>query len=428
MSLARNDIMAVEGPDHGSLTGRKVLIIVENLPLPFDRRVWQEAKALTAAGATVSVICPTGKGFDRRYEEIEGIHIYRHPLPTEGRGALGFLREYAAALFWETLLSWKVFFSRGFDVIQACNPPDLVFLIAAPFKLMGRRFIFDHHDSCPELYLAKFARRDFFYRLLCLAERCTFGMADRVITANESYREHAIATSGQKPEDVTAVYSVPELSRIRRVEPDQSLRAGARVVLGYVGIIADQDGVDQLVHMMRALVDQGEADGVRAVVVGDGPALGSVKMLAEELGVQSHVHFTGYLSGDALMAALSSFDIGIIPDPVNPYNDKISMNKVFEYSALGVPSVAYDLAETKRLLRGTGSYADDATPAGLARACFPLIHDEEYRRARGAEAKALADAEFVWAKEAAKYIGVYEGLIPGSPAGRNATSRPQPAS
>ena len=170
------------------LAGKSVLIVVENLPLPFDRRVWQEARTLKAAGAVVSVICPTGKGFEQRYEVIEGIHIHRHPLPLDANGALGYVVEYATALFWETVLAWKIYFSRGIDVIQGCNPPDLVFLVALPFKLLGKAYIFDHHDINPELYEAKFERRGFFWKLMVLLERLTFRVADVSIATNQSYK------------------------------------------------------------------------------------------------------------------------------------------------------------------------------------------------------------------------------------------------
>ncbi|USI72479.1 glycosyltransferase family 4 protein [Sphingomonas morindae] len=394
---------------------RRVVIIVENLALPFDRRVWQECQALRDAGWEVSAICPVSDRHPERHEIIDGIEIFRHPLPLEARGKAAFLLEYGSALWHESRLLFHIARKKGFDVIQACNPPDLMFLVALPYKLFGKRFVFDHHDSAPSLYVAKYGDEGPFYKLLRLFEWMTFKVADRIVTANESYRENAIARGKRRADEVTSVYSVPDTRRIRRVAPDPVLRGNARVVLGYVGIIGDQDGVDHLVRMVAALVAQGAADGVRAVVVGDGPALASVRALAAELNLGAHIHFTGYLSGEALMAALSSFDIGIIPDPVNPYNDKISMNKVFEYSALGVPSVAYNLAETRRLLGDTASYADDATPEGLARACLPLIQDEAHRHAAGAAAKALADAKFIWDKEAAKFVGVYDALLPAEP-------------
>ena len=174
------------------LADRKILIIVENLPAPFDRRVWQEARALTEAGAQVCIICPRAKGFEAAHEKLEGVHIYRHPMPAEGAGPIGYLKEYAAALFWEMVLAWRIFVRHGFDVIHACNPPDLIFLVALPFKLLGRRFLFDHHDINPELFEAKFGRKGAFWRLLVLAERLTFACADISIATNESYRRIAI--------------------------------------------------------------------------------------------------------------------------------------------------------------------------------------------------------------------------------------------
>jgi glycosyltransferase involved in cell wall biosynthesis len=387
------------------------VIIVENLPVPFDRRVWQEAQALRSAGWQVSVICPTGQQHPQRHEILDGIAIYRHPLPMEARHKLGFLFEYGAALFYEGLLLFKIALTRGFDIIQICNPPDLLFINALPYKLLGKRLVFDHHDVCPELFAVKFARKGLIHRLLLLAERLTMKSADIVVSANETFRNIAIDRCGKSPQDVITVYSVPDRAWFKRVPPNQKLRNGARVVLGYVGIISDQDGVDHLVRMLYHLVVDHGCRGVRAVIVGDGPALSEVRKLASDLNVAEQILFTGYLSGEELMAALSTFDIGIIPDSVNECNDKVSMNKVFEYSMLGVPTVAYNLSETRRLLGATGEYADDATPRGLARACLTLINDDNVRTERGRAARALADERFNWARERAKYIAAYQRLV-----------------
>lgn len=387
------------------------VIIVENLPVPFDRRVWQEAKALRDAGWTVSVICPANKQHPQRYEFLDGIAIYRHPLPLEANSRLAFLFEYASALFHEGRLLLKVALTRGFDVIQVCNPPDILFLNALPYKLFGKRLVFDHHDLCPELFGAKFAGHGFFRHLLFAAERLTMKCADIVISANESYRRVAIERGGKQPEDVVTVYSVPERKRMRRTIPNEKLRKEARIVLGYVGVIGEQDGVDHFVRMLQYLrKDCGRSDIV-GVVVGDGPALNATRRLASDLDLTDSITFTGYLKGEELLSAMSTFDIGIIPDPVNEYNDKISMNKVFEYSALGVPSVSYDLSETRQLLESAGAYADDATPEGLARACLTLIENDTTRIELGRAAKALADRKFDWARERAKYVAAYERLV-----------------
>lgn len=386
------------------------VIMVENLPVPFDRRVWQEACALRDAGWTVSVICPRTDKYPAAYEMIDDIAVYRHPL-TEARGKAAFALEYATALFHEFRLLIKVSRERGFDVIQACNPPDLLFLPALPFKLIGKKFIFDHHDISPELFAVKFGSKGMLHRILTLLERWTFRAADLVISTNETFRDIAIARGGKRPEDVVTVYSVPDVSRIRRVAPDEALRGGKRLVLGYVGIINDQDGVDHVVRAVQHLTRDLGVEDVHTVVVGDGPALPSVRALARELGVEDRITFTGYLSGETLLAALSSFDIGIIPDPMNEYNDKISMNKVFEYSALGIPIVAYNLGETRRLMGGTLAIADSYEPAGLARAVQGLVQDDDKRVRLGQASAAVARRDFSWDREADKLVGAYARLL-----------------
>lgn len=396
----------------GSKRKRSCVIVVENLPVPFDRRVWQEAKALHAAGWKVSVICPSTDKYPLAHEVIDDIAVYRHPLPLEGRGAMGFLTEYMAALFHEARLLVKVLRREGFDVIQACNPPDLIFIVAAPFKLLGKKFVFDHHDVAPELFVAKFNRKGFFHTLLLWAEWLTFKTADMVISANDTFREIAIDRGGKARDDVTTVYSVPDPTRLRRIAADKTVRGDRSVLIGYVGIIGDQDGVDHLIMAAKYLRDNLKKTDFRVAVVGDGPALASVRKLAEQHNLADHVTFTGYLSGDNLLAQLSDFDIGVIPDPVNEYNDKISMNKVFEYSALGIPIVSYDLTETHRLLGDAGTYATKPDPEGLAIAINGLLESADLRTRRGLDAKQLADAKFSWDNEVTKLIAAYDRILP----------------
>jgi glycosyltransferase involved in cell wall biosynthesis len=389
---------------------RSCVIIVENLPVPLDRRVWQEATALKDAGWKVSVVCPATAKYPLAYEVIDGISIYRHPLPVEARGRFGFAAEYSAALFHEARLLLKVLRREGFDFIQACNPPDLIFLVAAPFKLFGKRFVFDHHDVTPELFSAKFGRKGFLHAALRMMEWLTFKSADVVISANETFRQIAIERGGKRPDDVITVYSIPDKSRLRRVAPDDSLRNGKNYVLGYVGIIGDQDGLDHLVRAVHLLRTKLQFTDFQAIVVGDGPALPSAKALAAELGVADTITFTGYLSGEDFLRHLSSFDIGVMPDPVNEYNDKISMNKVFEYSALGIPSVAYPLAETKNLLGDAGVFSQTTEPGGLAQACLELLSDDDLRMRTSARAQRLSDTKFVWERERSKYVAAFDRL------------------
>jgi glycosyltransferase involved in cell wall biosynthesis len=405
------------------------VIVVENLPVPLDRRVWQEAKALQESGWTVSVICPATERFPARREVIDGIRIFRHPLPLEARGIWGFFLEYGMALFHQTRLLISIRKLVNFDIIQACNPPDLLFLVALPWKLLGKKFVFDHHDICPELMEAKFGTRRLLQPILLLAEKWTFKAADLVISANESFRQIAIGRGGKSPDDVVTVYSIPDkrffsgVTSGAKTEIGTAIRGGKSTVIGYVGIVGDQDGVDNIVRMAQDLLKKQSIADFKCVVVGDGPALSSVKALAVELGVCEYVTFTGYLSGKQLVEALSEFDIGVIPDPINPYNDKISMNKVFEYSAMGLPIVAFNLSETKRLLKDAALIATRGDAEGLADQVASLIHDPELRHDLGRKAKTLADNEFQWEAEAKRYIAAMAGLLDEKAKAKRRSSR-----
>jgi glycosyltransferase involved in cell wall biosynthesis len=390
---------------------RSCVIVVENLPVPFDRRVWQEAQALRRAGWIVSVICPTNADFPKPFEVIDDIAIYRHPLPPEGRGAVAYFREYSTALFHEFRLLLKVQRERGFSIIQACNPPDLIFLAALPFKLIGKRFIYDQHDVSPELFVVKFGKKGLLYRTLMVFERLSYMTADHVITANATFKDIAVGRGGKTPSQVEVVYGVPDRQRIRRVEAEPGLHGGRKFVLGYVGIINEQDGVDHLVRAVAHLVKDVGFRDFRAVVVGSGPALELARALARSLEVEDFLLFTGYLKGETLLAHLSAFDIGVIPDPLNEANDLMSMNKVFEYCALGIPTACYSLKETRRLLGDAGVYAPSPEPKGLAEACLKLMQDDGLRARSAAAAAKLSAERFVWENEARKYVATHERVL-----------------
>src|SRR3954469_1922793 len=261
---------------------KRVLILVENLPSPFDRRVWQEATTLRDAGYVVSIICPTGRGCEAHFEAIEGIHIWRYDLPTEAAGAAGYLVEYGVALFWSLVLSLRVLFTRGFDVVHACNPPDLFFLVGGFYKLFGKKFLFDHHDANPELYLAKFGRRDFFYRLMLWLEKLTFRSADVSIATNHSYRRIALERGGMPSDKVYVVRIGPILERMKIVPAQPELKKGRKFMVGYVGVMGRQEGIDYLLQAARHIVfDLGRTD-VHFGLVGGGTSLDEMKALARE--------------------------------------------------------------------------------------------------------------------------------------------------
>ena len=393
------------------LAGKSVLIVVENLPLPFDRRVWQEARTLKAAGATVSVICPTGKGFEKRYEEIEGVHIHRHPLPLDASGALGYLLEYGAALFWETVLAWKIFFTRGIDVIQGCNPPDLVFLVAWPFKLLGKKYIFDHHDINPELYEAKFGRRGPFWKLMVLLEKLTYRSADVSIATNLSYKRIAVERGGMDPDKVFVVRSGPDLSRLKLVPPAPKWKNGRHFLVGYVGVMGDQEGIDLLIDAAEHIVRvQGRKD-IQFCLVGGGPSLAKLQQLVEARGLSDYIQFTGRAPDHDLFEVLSTMDVGVNPDRVNEMNDKSTMNKIMEYMALGKPIVQFDVTEGRFSAQEASLYAKPNDPIDFAENILVLLEDEGRRRAMGAYGRKRVIDDLNWRQQIDRLIAAYQSVL-----------------
>ncbi|MBI1198465.1 MAG: glycosyltransferase [Phenylobacterium sp.] len=393
------------------LAGRKILIIVENLPVPFDRRVWQEATTLAAAGAEVSVICPTGKGFTERRETLQGVHIYRHTLPIDAKGALGYLLEYGAALFHQTRLAWTVFLTRGIHAIHGCNPPDLIFLVALPFKLFGVRYLFDHHDINPELYEAKYEKRGFFWSLMVLFERLTFASARVVISTNNSYREIALTRGGKKPEDVFVVRSGPDLRRLKMVEPNEALKNGRKHLVGYVGVMGDQEGIDLLLEAIRHLVFDLGRDDIQFCLVGGGPSLPALQALATELGIDDYVTFTGRAPDDVLFGVLSTSAVCVNPDRVNPMNDKSTMNKIVEYMAFGKPIVQFDLTEGRVSAEEASLYAAANDPKDLAAKIVQLVDDPKDGARRGALGRERVRNHLSWNHEVPKLVSAYQRLF-----------------
>ena len=386
-----------------------ILIIVENLTVPLDRRVWQEARTLQDVGYTVSIVCPKGGQYTAPYEVLEGIHIFRHPLPYEADGALGYALEYSWALAWEFALSVKAYWKVGFDAVQACNPPDLLFLIGGFWKyLFGKRFVFDHHDINPELFEAKFNKRGRFHKLLTWLEKLTFKTADVSIATNETFKDIAIKRGGMSADRVFIVRSVPDMARFKRIAPNAALKNGRKNLVGYVGIMGAQDGVDLLVDAMDDLVNGKGRTDTQCLIVGSGTELPRLEAMVEQKGLKDFVTFTGFLSGEPLLQAFSTFDIGVIPDPKNTYNDKISMNKVFEYMTLGIPFVSFDLGECRKASGDAALYAGDNDPKALALQMSRLLDDADLRGALGEEGIARSRALLRWENERARLLAAYE--------------------
>ncbi|MAY20135.1 MAG: glycosyltransferase WbuB [Erythrobacteraceae bacterium] len=393
------------------LKGKHALIVVENLPLPFDRRVWQEARTLKAAGAHVSIICPTGKGHEKRFEQIEGVDIYRHPLPLEAKGALGFLLEYGAALFWETWLAWRIFFKRRFDTIQGCNPPDLIFLVALPFKLFGVKYIFDHHDINPELYEAKFDKRGFFWRLMVLFEKLTFGVANVSIATNESYKKIAVERGGMKPERVHVVRSGPDLSRLKRVEPVEAWKNGRAHMVGYVGVMGEQEGIDLLIDAVDHIVRKQGREDIQFVLVGGGPALDDLKQMTADKGLADFITFTGRAPDQELFEVLSTMDLGVNPDRVNAMNDKSTMNKIMEYMSLEKAMVQFDVTEGKFSAREASLYAAPNDAVDMAEKICELVDDPARRAAMGKYGRERVVKELNWQHQIDPLLAAYKQAL-----------------
>jgi glycosyltransferase involved in cell wall biosynthesis len=389
----------------------RILIIVENLSVPFDRRVWSEAKTMARAGCVVSVICPKGFNAQKSYEFVDGVHIHRHGMPFEAKRASGYPLEYGWALACEFFLSWKVLFARGFDVIHACNPPDTIFLIGGFFKfLFGKMFVFDHHDINPELYMSKFGRKDVFYRLLVLLERLTFRTADISLATNESYRAIALSRGGMRDENVFVVRSGPDLKRIQILPPNPALRKGRRFLVGYVGVMGAQE-IDLLLESVKVIVEDFGRSDIHFGLVGGGPALEEMKALAKTLGVQDYVTFTGRASDHDLFEMLNTADVCVNPDKADEMNDKSTMNKIMEYMALSKPIVQFDLTEGRVSAAEASLYARHNDTRDMASKIVELLDDPERRAAMGAFGRKRIERDLSWEHEAPKLIGAYAALI-----------------
>jgi glycosyltransferase involved in cell wall biosynthesis len=390
--------------------GGRVLIIVENLPCPFDRRVWQEARTLTAAGYVVSIICPKAPGYEKSFERIDEIDIHRHALPTEADGVLGYALEYSVALAMEFWLSLKVLFGRGFDVIHACNPPDTIFLIGGFYKLFGKKYVFDHHDINPELYEAKFGKRGFGRKLLVALERMSFNTADMVISTNESYRSIAIERGGKNPKDVYVVRSGPDLSRMKIVPANPALKHGRQYLVGYVGVMGKQEGIDLLLQAVQLIVHHLERTDIHFGLVGGGTELPAMRELAKQLGVADYVTFTGRAPDAELLEMLNTADICVNPDRANDMNDRSTMNKIMEYMALGKPVVQFDLTEGRVSAGEASWYARPNDVADLAQKIVALLNDENQRIHMGAVGRERVERELSWQHEAPRLLEAYEHL------------------
>jgi glycosyltransferase involved in cell wall biosynthesis len=413
-ATVQTGLMALRGEVMTS-RGRRVLIIVQNLPVPLDRRVWLEAKALVSSGFGVSVICPKGPG-DPAFQEIEGVRIYKYPPPPEARGLLGYVVEFAYCWLMTAMLSVRVLVRDGFKVIQACNPPDTYFALARIYRLLGKRFVYDQHDLNPELFVSRFGeprgRRSVAQlRMLEALERHTYAAADHVISTNESYRQTALARGGLAPDRVTVVRSGPDTSAMRPVEMRPELRCGRAHLAVYLGVMGPQDGVDLLLEAWHRLVHERGRRDCQLALLGFGDCLEQLKAQATTLRLDDYVTFTG--RADALMITeyLSTADLGVCPDPLSPLNDVSTMNKTMEYMAFALPVVSFDLKETRVSAGDSAVYVEPNDVDKFAAAVDQLLSDEAQRVRLAREARHRVAAELDWRPQEARYVEVYERFL-----------------
>jgi len=385
----------------------RVLIIVENMPVPFDPRVWKEATTLQKNGYDVSVLCPRGKNYEKGYEFIDGVHIYRHPLPDEGNSLFGYLREYGSALFWEFLYAWWIYLRRGFHVIQGCNPPDNIFLIALPFKLLGVKYIFDHHDANPELYLSKFGNKGLFYKAQVWLERMTYRFSDVVITTNGSYRDLAITRGGVGPDDVFVVRNGPDCDSFKVVAPNPALKHNKPYLVGYVGTMSSQEGLDILLDVALHIKNLGRSE-VHFTCIGGGPGLTGLRKMVQDKGLEDMVNFTGRIPYEELLEILSTADVCVNPDRPCEMNNISTMHKIMEYMALGKPIVQFDLKEGRISAQDASLYAsiEDQVPDFSSKLLW-LLDNEGHRRRMGEIGRARVEKQLAWEYSVPNLLAAY---------------------
>lgn len=390
---------------------KKVLLLVENLPVPFDRRVWMEATTLIEAGYQVSVICPKGT-YPKYYEVLEKVRIYRYPLPSL-ESLLGHTLEYAIALTLTALLTLLVFFKDGFDVIQTANPPDIFFVIGGFFKIFRKNFIFDHHDLMPEICDTRWNgwKHTIAHGLSVWAERRTFRTADRVISTNESYRQVAIRRGKVNPANVAVVRSGPCIASFQPVPPNPVWKRGKAYLVCYLGVMGPNDGLEYLLASIDSIVHERKRLDIHFILIGSGDLLPKLKSLGHQLNLDGHVEFTGRLPNEDVKEIISTADIAVAPDPKDALNDKSTMNKIIEYMALKKPIVSFDLHETRVSAGEAAVYAEPNCTGDFADRIIGLLNQPEKRRSMAEYGRRRFEESLAWDHQQKIYLDLYESLL-----------------
>lgn len=393
---------------------KKILMLVENQPVPADRRVWPEALALRDHGFQVTVISP--KGTTKHLEShicIDDIHIYRYRLPTPGNKYIAYFVEYSVALLMTFWLSLKVLVLHGFDVIHAANPPDLFFLIGLFYRPFGKIFIFDQHDLSPEMFQVIYkGRMKMLHRVLLFMERCSYRTSHVVITSNVSQKLFALSRGGCRASKVFVVRNGPDLTRLEAPAPTPELKGGRRYLLAYVGVMAVQDGVEYTLYALHELVHRRGRRDVSLVLMGDGDTAPVIQRLIHQLELDDYVNFAGWTDNKDVLRFLATADVGLSPDPKNGLNEYCTMIKTMEYMAMGKPVVAFDLGETRFSAQRGALYATPNVVESFADKIEALLDNEELRLTTGALGRLRVEEELHWAHSVKNLLRAYEGLFP----------------
>ena len=392
---------------------KNVVMLVQNLPVPFDRRVWMEATTLKNAGYEVTILCPGTKLSPKLYEVIDGIKILRFPLPWEGRGTITMIMEYAWSVLSLFTLVTCISFRKRIAVIHICNPPDLLFLCALPAKIMRRsRIVFDQHDLCPEVWQTKKPQMGkVILRVLIILERMTYAVADKVISTNQSYKEIAMSRGNKRFEDVCVVRSAPALNFLA-TQPKISRDCTNDILIGYLGTMGSQEGIDLLLRAIKELKDQNPRVKFELSLVGDGPERISLERLARDLEITANCKFYGRVSDVALREIIGNCDLAINPDRPSKFNSMSSMNKIIEYMALGVPIVQFSSVEGEFTASEAAVTALESTYLGLANTINMLRMDTDKRNSMQAFAMARF-RELSWESQEEILLGIYLELSDG---------------
>jgi len=392
----------------------KILMLVENLPVPADPRVWKEAATLHDAGCQVCVICPMGATKQQEpYICINGIHIYRYQLPATATSSADYLKEYSIALFMTFFLSLKVLFRHGFDVIHAANPPDIFFLLGWCYRLLGKKYIFDQHDLAPEMFQVKFkGRLRILHKMLRACEWCSYHAAHMVIVTNLSQKWNATDRGGCSPQKVMVVRNGPDLTRLQPVAPEPALKQGHEYLLAYLGVMGIQDGVENALYALHRLIYQRGRQDVSLVLMGSGDHLPTLQALAHSLRLDDYVNFTDWVESAEMTRYLCTADIGLCPDPQNGLNEYCTMLKTMEYMAMDKPIVAFDLTETRFSAQGAALYATPNNLEEFTEKIETLLDDAQLRIRLGAFGRKRIETALSWKQSKEHLLHAYTMLFP----------------